>query len=189
MLLVKTEKISEGFEPDGLPKSALDYVSCARGLARKERAAGMALLCKILEEIGITDWSLGVSENGKPFLTDSQICFSISHAGGLCAVAVSDAPVGVDLQDLDAVARIKDPAAFVQRFFTDDEQEAFLKSPTHESLCELWTKKEALVKLLGFKLGNSLSSLSTLKYPNVSFNTSELLLDKKYILTVAEARK
>ena len=185
MYRVEIIAVSDEYDLSELPLSAADYVNQAKGLARKERAAGMLLLGKLLKAEGIEEYAVSVTENGKPFLVGIPIHFSVSHAGGACAVAISDSPVGIDLQDADSVKRIKDPTAFVSRFFTVEESESFLNAPTHRELSRLWTKKEALVKLLGFRLSDSLSSLSTKNYPCVEFETSEITLDKLFYLTVA----
>ena len=189
MYSVKVSHVLSEFNTDTLPLSAFDYISRAKGKARNERATGMLILNELLQQEGISDWSLDISENGKPFLVGVKLYFSVSHAGGACAVALSDMPIGIDLQDVERVERIKAPAAFVKRFFSAREYGDFLKSPTHAELCRLWTKKEALVKLLGLRLGDSIFSVSTLDFPNINFKTEELFIDKKFVITIAIQEK
>ena len=168
-----------------LPPSAEAYAEAVGGIARKERRAGMAVLCSLLREVGVLDFNLKTTDGGKPVLTDSPYFFNISHSGGFCAAVLSDNPVGIDLQTLGGVNRIRDINAFAKRFFSPDELERFLENPTREELCALWTRKEALSKLLGRQLCESLSSLSSLNFSGVDFETKRLELKEIFYLTVA----
>ena len=168
-----------------IPLSVTDYINSARGKARTERAAGMLLLRDTLKSVGVDGFNIEILPSGKPVLRNSPLHFSISHAGGLCALVLSDTPVGIDLQDLDAVKKISNLSSFARRSFTPDEYEVFLQEPTCEQVCRLWTRKEALVKLLGTHLSSSLSSLSSLDYPAVEFVTRRATLEKEFFLTTA----
>ena len=169
-----------------IPLSVTDYVNSAKGRARTERASGMLLLRDTLKSVGAERFNIDILPTGKPVLRSSELHFSISHAGGLCALALSDKPVGIDLQDTDAAAKIANITSFARRFFTHDEYEAFMEEPTPEQLCRIWTRKEALAKLLGRPLNTSLSSLSSLNYPGVIFETRRASLEKDFFLTLAK---
>lgn len=169
-----------------IPLSATDYINSAKGKARTERAMGMLLLSEALGELGVSRYGINILPSGKPILIGPELHFSISHAGGLCALAVSDSPVGVDLQDLDAASRISDLKSFARRYFSADEYKAFAEEPTPEQLCRIWTRKEALCKLLGRHLSSSLSSLSSLDRPDVEFVTRRASLEKTFFLTTAK---
>lgn len=69
--------------------------------------------------------------------------FSISHAGGVVAVAVSKAPVGIDVEKC---GRTLD-RGFAERMLTDRELSS-LKEGDDEIL-SVWCKKEALFKMRG----------------------------------------
>ena len=58
------------------------------------------MLAGLLEsEFGIKEFSISVSDHGKPYLTDRpEIHFSISHCRNAIAVAVADVPVGMDVE-------------------------------------------------------------------------------------------
>lgn len=94
-------------------------------------------------------------EHGKPTLPDGPF-FSLSHAGNLAVLAVSDAPVGVDVEKprpvRDAVAR---------RYFQAEE----LVWMEHDPLSRfffLWTRKEAVLKCCGRGLSLDPGSFSVL---------------------------
>ena len=122
----------------------------------------------------------------KPFLAPpwDGIFFSLSHCKTGAACALSDAPVGVDIQDIRAV---KESA--VQKFFdgldlahtrhTQTLQEAF-RSPS--AFCALWSRYEAYVKLTGEGIARSFADCGGLSEEfllqnNVSVTTIPLSLD------------
>lgn len=83
-------------------------------------------------------------EGGKPALTGGPE-FSLSHSGGRVLCALSDRPVGADVQQLHPYA-----PALARRFFTAEEA-AWLEVQREEELAFtlLWSLKESYVKLLG----------------------------------------
>ena len=191
MFELKIIRISEDCTLGALsiPLSVTDYINSAKGRARTDRAMGMLLLKNTLENLGINSFNIDILSSGKPVLRDSELHFSISHAGGLCALALSDKPVGIDLQDTESVRKILNLNSFAKRFFSPDEYRVFTEEPTPEQLCRIWTRKEALCKLLGRPLNNSLSSLSSFDYPNVDFETRRANLEKEFFLTIAQSAK
>ncbi|MCH2046417.1 MAG: 4'-phosphopantetheinyl transferase superfamily protein [Saprospiraceae bacterium] len=98
------------------------------------------LLAKALEYLNINTQILStytLGEMGKPDI-DGDIFFNISHNKGLVAVAVSDCQVGVDVQQ-----QVNKADSVLLRVCTERELDFF------KSREELWTRKEALIKLLG----------------------------------------
>ena len=187
MLLIKTGVIADLCAScTCLPTSASDYVNKAKNLARDQRLAGMALLTSALAELGVADFALSVSPEGKPSLASLPYHFSLSHSGDLCALALSDSHVGVDLQSIDRVAAVKDQAAFAARYFSGAELKAYEISPTPSTLAEIWTRKEALSKLLGRRLCDSLSSFCSISY-GALFETRRIASPsgEKYLFTAA----
>ena len=82
--------------------------------------------------------------------TCDRFRFSFSHADGLVCAAVSNAPVGVDLETVDGIARRFDEAALDKlrkRAFTTAEQQRWPATP--EGFACGWTRKEALFKCSG----------------------------------------
>jgi hypothetical protein len=95
-----------------------------------------SILCKYVDAPEIMR-----DANGKPQLVGGAAHFNVSHSGELALVAVSDAPVGVDIEQDRAIA---DPDAFARRlrFETTDPRE----------LMRLWCRKEAWLKARGIGL-------------------------------------
>ena len=108
------------------------------------------LLQAALEQAGIPaeKQAFSVSEQGKPYLTDGGVQFSLSHSGDYALCAVSDGPVGCDLQKTGP-ARMKT----ARRFFCPSEYELLLAQPEPEMrdlmFCRLWTLKESWLKARG----------------------------------------
>lgn len=188
MLELKIIAISEDSSLGALsiPLSVTDYINSARGKARLERATGMLLLRDTLKNIGVTSFNIEVMPSGKPVLVGTELYFSISHSGGLCALALSDTPVGIDLQDTETAKKISNPTSFARRYFSSEEYQVYMEEPTPEQLCRIWTRKEALCKLLGRPLSSSLSSLSSFDYHDVEFITRRASLEKEFFLTTAK---
>ena len=76
---------------------------------------------------------------GKPRVTDSLLHFSLSHSGKLAAVLISEAPCGVDVEQLrpEVAARLR------ERCLSDAERARDC------DFFELWTQKECIAKLDG----------------------------------------
>ncbi|MGD9483597.1 4'-phosphopantetheinyl transferase superfamily protein [Streptomyces sp. TRM70308] len=88
----------------------------------------------------------GDRTHGKPVVATAGAGpdFSLSHVGGLAAVAVSDRAVGVDVED---VAVGGQPLASA---LTERERATCL---SYADFARLWTRKEALLKTVGKGLG------------------------------------
>ncbi len=97
-------------------------------------------------------------EGGKPVLRGYPgVHFNLSHCRAAVACAVSDAPVGVDVQEIAPVER-----ALARRVLTQAEYSAFLASPDpNRTFCEYWTKKESWLKRSGIGIDASLSELAS----------------------------
>ena len=115
-----------------------------------EAVAGLAHeYCRLAGCAG-GDFSVARAERGKPYFEKApSVHFSVSHTGDIFACAFSDAPVGVDIQEYkhrpDEAERCKKIAA---RFFHRDEIDA-LDADTVSAFYNIWTAKEAYVKLTG----------------------------------------
>lgn len=94
------------------------------------------------------DLSICRTPGGKPYFALRDLFFSISHAKDTVAVALSDTPVGIDIEFID---ERRDILSLSRRFFAPDEHKALSEtagSPLDDFFA-LWTKKEALAKITG----------------------------------------
>ena len=99
---------------------------------------------------------LRYAESGKPYVgVGSGMYVSISHSHGLCAAAVSDSEVGVDIEYIDPNRPVERLKRLAERFFSQDEL-AYIKAEADagdavlpERFFEVWCAKESYVKYTG----------------------------------------
>ena len=113
--------------------------------AGREQSLKAYMLLQILlkEEYGITEPPVFCElENGKPVIVGHEdIHFNMSHCKYAVACAVSNEPVGIDVEVIKE--KVKDELA---RYVLSDEE---LEGLTPLKFTRLWTMKEAVVKLSG----------------------------------------
>ena len=126
-----------------------DIVNSASEKVRKEKFCAWKLLEYALLQVfgkAMREISFTRLPNGK---WACDFCyFSLSHSENMVAVAISDAPVGVDIEK---IAPVKNQARMAEKILTETElaeYQRFALSPAaNEFLLEAWTKKESLFKL------------------------------------------
>lgn len=102
------------------------------------------------------------NEHGKPFILHTPaIHFSISHCKEGIAVAVDEAPIGIDMESIR-----KADTDLIKRVLCAREQEQVMQAADpNRAFTRLWTRKEAVVKMHGKgiesfeQLQNSLTGL------------------------------
>lgn len=113
------------------------------------------------------DLVFSFSPHGKPYWAEnSEFHFNLSHSGNMIAIALSNVPVGIDIEGIDCP-----DLRVAKRFFSKDEQEyVFSKAQERvQRFYEIWTKKEAYTKYLGMGLSypfNSFNVLEQTHHPN-----------------------
>ena len=117
------------------------------------------------------------NEHGAPYLQGGP-CFSISHCKQGIAVAVSDLPIGIDIEGLRRVDE-----ALVRKTMNQEEQSQIAMSQNPEvEFIRLWTRKEAYVKMLGTGIISDmhgiLSDVSSVQWHEIAD------LDRGYICTI-----
>ena len=127
---------------------------------RKTCAMAYLLLCEALrQEYGITELPVfEFGEHGKPFIVGHpDIHFNFSHCREAVICAVSDQPVGVDVES------IREYKESLARYTMNDqelEQIARAERPDVEFI-RLWTMKEAVLKLSGRGIVDDLKHVLT----------------------------
>jgi 4'-phosphopantetheinyl transferase len=101
-------------------------------------------------------------ENGKPFFTDSNICFNISHCDKAVCCALSMQNIGVDVQD--TVNGFDD---ILGSTMSDREIELIRSADSpSEAFTRLWTLKESFVKFDGSGLTDDIRTIEFLNTDN-----------------------
>ena len=112
---------------------------------RRERYFVWRLLeIAIRRSLGLELSEIGLRREGERW-TSELADISLSHGGAL-AVAVSGAPVGVDIESLSGDS---DTARLAERFFSDAERAEYYAAPEEErraAFLRIWTAKEAIFK-------------------------------------------
>jgi 4'-phosphopantetheinyl transferase len=94
--------------------------------------------------------------HGKPVIEGAGLQHSVSHSGGLVAVAVAEGPVGVDVEQFDGRPRPLggdgDPEALAHLVLSAAERAALAAVPPTgraRAFLVAWTRKEAVTKATG----------------------------------------
>ncbi len=97
-----------------------------------------------------------VTSKGKPYIKGyPRFNFNISHSGIFLAVAISNRPVGVDIEVIRDV-NLK----IAQRRFAENEK-LFVKD--RDSFFYVWTRKESLTKRDGKSIYENISTIDVLQ--------------------------
>ena len=91
----------------------------------------------------VQDSDLVYGEYDKPELADGKARFSLSHAGCYAALAVSEQPVGVDIEP------ITKPQVLPRKMLTVEEMQWLEEHSSAEDFCLLWTRLESALKAEG----------------------------------------
>lgn len=136
------------------PSARNDYISAASDpdLKRSRFAVWRLLERALHEKFGffVADLDIVFDASGKWYSANGKACFSLSHSGDMIAVAVSDKPVGVDIQLADSFLQKND--AFARRILNETELTGYFAAPVESRalfLAEHWAAKECVFKLNG----------------------------------------
>jgi len=129
------------------------------------------LLKHALEKEGLSYETLKFNKTveGKPFLeSNPNLHFSISHAGEYVVCAISDKPVGVDIESIDRdvflPGKLQRLDAMAQKCLSENEMKKFIQSnevEKKELFIKYWTRKEAYSKVIGKGIGMDFSTIDT----------------------------
>lgn len=142
---------------DSLSPSRKAHIDTFRHMgARRQSLAGELLLRRLLAAEGIE----GIPErlpSGQPVLQGSDAYVSIAHCEDCIACAVSDRPIGIDVEKLRPVK-----PGMAQKVCTPEELSYVQDDPVR--FFEIWTAKEAYFKMQGTGI-TDFQSVNTLTLP------------------------
>ena len=149
---------------------------------KAECACSYLMLCNLLQEkYGITAQPhFNIGEHGKPTLLEyPDIHFNISHCKAAIAVAVSNHPIGIDVE---CIGRGNEMLA--NHVLNDDELHKMKSAADPKAaFTRLWTQKEALFKLLATGITDDIKELLR-RHPDVCI-TTQTNTEKGYALSIA----
>ena len=176
------------FEDESLFNEALSNVSILRRqkikdlrFGRDKRLSlGVECLLKLaLANEGITEYECKYDSNGKPYI-QQNMCFSLSHSGEMAICAISNKPIGCDVE-------IIKPAKLnlAKKYFTKTENE-LLENDADTMFCRIWAAKESFIKFTGLGLRQHLKSFEVdlskgkILYSDRVYHLNEFNLYDKY---------
>ena len=116
----------------------------------------------------VPDCVITKSKNGKPYFTNSELYFNISHSYPYVVCSFADCDVGIDIEKMRDVSK-----KTAQRVFTNDELELL---NTGAEFLQIWTAKECVIKAAGGSI------VADCKKADVSSFSECVLEGKKYYL-------
>ena len=136
------------------------------------------LLCDGLRDLGLYNYinKVVIDENGKPYIPDNPIYFSISHSGTKAMVVFSGNEVGCDVQLMK-----KNSIFLADKYFTEEEQNEINSSDDPvKTFFKLWTLKECYMKASGRGLSLGLKNINVY---NKDYISKSYVVDENYMVS------
>ena len=136
------------------------------------------LLCDGLRDLGLYNFinKVVIDENGKPYIPDNPIYFSISHSGTKAMVVFSGNEVGCDVQLMK-----KNSISLADKYFTEEEQNEINNSDDPvKTFFKLWTLKECYMKASGRGLSLGLKNINVY---NKDYISKSYVVDENYMVS------
>ncbi len=139
------------------------------------------ILHKALTEMGVEEPDeVSMNEFEKPFYKEyPEIHFSLSHSGVMAMCAISDRPVGCDVEKI----RERD-LDIAKRFFTSEEYDLIKSQKTDElqtkMFFRIWTLKESFVKCIGTGLSTPLNEFSIIPDVHGKITLNQTISNSEY---------
>jgi len=148
-----------------LPCDQQERIRSRRGEDAQRSLLGQILIrymIRIRINTSFTKIVLQYNEYGKPILVgDTSVQFNISHSGEWVVGALSNYPVGIDVEKLDPI-----DLGIARRFLVKSEFDELCSIAGPEvlySFYDLWTVKESYIKAIGMGLSMPLDSFLVLR--------------------------
>ena len=135
------------------------------------------LLSCALKQPYLPDFSY--HENGKPYFKElPTVDFSISHCKTGVVCAVSDSPIGIDIQDIRSV-----DFKVMERVCSKTELEFLLASDNRDyEFIKLWTLKESILKQSGIGISGNIKD--AIENCNLQTLPTKTYCYEKFIISV-----
>lgn len=123
---------------------------CLQGIAcapKEGHAAGRALLQAMYESYtGMSMPAISITQRGKPFFSESNLHFSISHTRSHVFCALSHCPIGIDAEELGRKINL----SLADKILSPSEKDQYEAALDKQlALLTFWVLKEAQAKCTG----------------------------------------
>ncbi len=147
-----------------IPTQWLAAWDACHKIGKNEKATRLSLTALALLHRAGAVGTLSYDEKGRPHFLERTCDFSITHTQNNVFCALIDGEneamrIGIDAEDLNR-PDFSNPHEMATRWFSKNEQKAFLASPIKETFLRIWTRKEAYSKYTGEGL-KALSRIDT----------------------------
>ena len=131
----------------GIPDWRIEYIlKYLRACDRKLSLGAWRLMEEALKRHGFSAENVAIGVNGKPEC--EGVYFNLSHSGDMVLCAVSDVPVGCDLEKV-----VDAPLEVADRYFSEEERQYIEEGQNFPDInrrfFRLWTMKESYLKMTG----------------------------------------
>lgn len=153
-----------------LSSEQLKYINSLCEKRKIQSLAARTALYLLINEhrLNISVSSLTFDKSGKPIFNDSNYFVSLTHSEDYVGCAVSDAPVGIDIE------RVKPIKESVLNRVCNDAEQMYININGLCSFFTIWTLKEAYIKANGFSC-SKLSQIETVINNSVSIPDYSLI--------------
>ena len=152
MIIVDWASITKTEEIPFMGDELTAHLKARRGETRYASCSAWTLLRNVLQNNGFSSGIVAFTKTGKPFFVDNPVFFSLSHTKGLCAAAISDCPVGVDIE----WCRDSYSPRLIEKSLTETERVSY-----DGDFTRIWCRKEAMVKMTGKGISGYPNSIDT----------------------------
>jgi len=182
------KKIEQLITKEELPQAILSF-----GMERKnellkikniskvmESVAATILMNQLLLDSGYATDDLVKDKNGAPrLIKQTQLHCSISHSKEYVACAISNQPIGIDIQIMKDI----NYTSIAKRFFHPQEIKCLSKVSENslENFYQIWTSKESYLKMLGFGLKRDLHSFYSNLEKKQIFDLDEICVGNLFL--------
>jgi phosphopantetheine--protein transferase-like protein len=134
--------------------------------------------------------NIKTTKNGKPYL-DNGVNFSVTHSNPIYMIAVSEHEVGIDMEIIG-----ENNEKLAKRFMSDKEYQTYKElNDTNKPyyLYQLWTAKEALIKMIGGSVTMDMKLIDTdLQLGRMTYNDEIYLLkqhmNERYVMSLVSKK-
>lgn len=120
------------------------------------------------------------NEHGKPYLENGPY-FSISHCKHAIAVAVSEMPIGIDIEHI----RTAKPGLVAHTMNEEEQAEIWAAESPDIAFTRLWTQKEAVLKMQGTGIISDIkNTLADIHRIDIQ---TKVVMEKQYVYSLVNA--
>ena len=173
-----------------LPKSIVDHcLKFHQPEDQKRRFLGYSLLKNYLIHHGFDQNELSqisYHKNKKPFFTNlPQIHFNLSYSKDLVVCAISDQPIGIDIEKINQDINLDN----YKSVFSENMWKKIISSPTPiETFYQYWTQMEAVMKADGLGITGPIQQIvydkTKITFNNIEREMTRLSIQEGYMAHV-----